>query len=138
MFTLLALLPIVVVVLVLSLKGVRNSTPAIVEGTGDVKEKKENVDESAISTIQNSRVASLDGTAVDHHPPFAVEKFEHEMVGAKNPHIPEAGYGPTPLNRKELLENAAFIVLPALLLTIEQGIRVAQVYYLPTRGEELP
>jgi hypothetical protein len=130
-FILLAFIPIVVVALVLVLSGTRTSPPADTEEKGDV-------DESAISTVQNSRTASFDGTTVDHHASLPEEKVESGNAPIKNPHIPKTGYGPTPVTRRELLENAAVIVVPSILLTIEQGIRVAQVYYLPTGVEELP
>jgi hypothetical protein len=130
-FILLAFIPIVVVALVLVLSGTRTSPPAEAEEKGSV-------DESAISTVQNSRTTSFDRTTVDHHASLPEKKVESENVPTKNPHIPKTGYGSTPVTRRELLENAAAIVVPAILLTIEQGIRVAQVYYLPRGVEELP
>jgi hypothetical protein len=127
-FALLAFVPIVVVALALVLSGARTSPPADAE--------RGNVDESAISTVQNSRTTSFDGTTVDHPTSPPEEKIESSK--AENPHSPKTGYGPTPLTRQKLLENAAVIAVPAILLTVEQGIRVAQVYYLPTQFEELP
>ena len=115
----------------MALKGPRTGQPAIAEEKGAINE-------SAIPTVQNSRATSFEGTAVDHHIPLPREKAEAEKMAPKNAHAPKTGYGATPLTRWDLFENAAVIVIPAILLTVEQGIRVAQVYYLPTPGEELP
>lgn len=123
-------MPIPVVALVLGLNATRNSQPVVVEEKGAVEP-------SAPPTVQNSRATSLEGTMVDDTASPPPEKADTPTV-AKNPHIPTTGYGPTPLTRRELMENAAVIVAPAMLLTIEQAIRVAQIYYLPTPHESLP
>jgi hypothetical protein len=51
---------------------------------------------------------------------------------------PKSGFGLAPVLIHEILETAAVIVVPAVLLTIEQGIRCAQAYYVPEVGAPIP
>ncbi|PVF99245.1 hypothetical protein CPB86DRAFT_796669 [Serendipita vermifera] len=62
-------------------------------------------------------------------PPFLPtnETFESRLTG----------YGATPLTHWELWENKLVVTIPGVLLTIEQSVRVAHVYYLPKRGVPL-
>jgi hypothetical protein len=63
-------------------------------------------------------------------------KDNHQWIRVKGE--PESGFGPAPVTLREILETAAIIAVPAALLTIEQGIRCAQAYYVPEAGASTP
>ncbi|KIM23918.1 hypothetical protein M408DRAFT_76728 [Serendipita vermifera MAFF 305830] len=130
-FTVLAFLPIPVVVLVLMLNSSPSSLPTItIEEAG--------IMEPSAPTVQSSRAVSLDGTMIGDSPSRPSEKVDGAGALVTDPHVPTTGFGLKPLTRRELVENAAVIIIPAILLTVEQAIRVAQVYYVPTPLEPLP
>ncbi|PVF99241.1 hypothetical protein CPB86DRAFT_703582 [Serendipita vermifera] len=134
-FVIWSFLPIPVVALAFLLR--QTST-----ATFDVDEKA--IDPPIISTEngpeENSRATSSEGTVIERD----LIKKTNEKTNIAQPidddsrHVPVTGYGTTPLTLWELWENALVIIIPAVLLTIEQGVRVAQVYYLPKRGVPLP
>ncbi|CAG8751954.1 11273_t:CDS:1, partial [Acaulospora colombiana] len=128
-FVIWAFLPIPVVGLAFLLR----QTPI---ATFDVDEKAINA--PTISTEngreENSCATSSEGTVVERD----LIKKSNEKIGIpqvvdSSRYIPLTGYGTTPLTRWELWENAVVVIILAILLTIEQGVRVAQVYYLPKR-----
>ncbi|KAG8830265.1 hypothetical protein FRC18_008357 [Serendipita sp. 400] len=51
---------------------------------------------------------------------------------------PESGFGPVPVGRNQILESAAVILLPAVLLTFEQGVRCVQAFYVHKPGDAIP
>ncbi|CCA72879.1 hypothetical protein PIIN_06816 [Serendipita indica DSM 11827] len=136
-FVVLAFLPIPVVILVLVLRKLERSLPLL----NDVEEKARHapVQSSAPFSVESSRAASVNGTLTDRPMlPKQKEKTDEASLHS-NPHWPTSGVGPTPISLAGILENAAVIVVPACLLTLEQAIRVAQIYYTPNPGSlDLP
>jgi hypothetical protein len=63
---------------------------------------------------------------------------QNVVVKTLRPGEPDTGFGPVPVTTKDILENAAVIVVPAILLTFEQGIRTAQAFYTHKAGQEIP
>ena len=51
---------------------------------------------------------------------------------------PATGFGPAPVSEREILVTSSIIVVPSLLMTWEQGIRTAQVFYRPVPGQPQP
>ncbi|PVF99248.1 hypothetical protein CPB86DRAFT_703653 [Serendipita vermifera] len=133
-FVIWSFLPVLIVALAFLLR--QTPTP-----TFDVDEKVINT--PTISTEngpeENSRATSSEGTVIERD----LVKNTNEKTDIARPaddsrHVPVTGYGTAPPNRWELWENASVVIIPAVLLTIEQGVRVAQVYYLPKCGAPLP
>lgn len=61
-----------------------------------------------------------------------------EIERPRVPGEPKTGFGPTPVSTMGIMQNAAFILVPTLLLTIESCIRFTQSSYSPTPGENAP
>jgi hypothetical protein len=133
-FVIWAFLPVPVIALAFLLR----QTPI---ATVEVEEKGTNppVTSTENNTAENSRATSSEGTVFERDLiRRANEKMETPQPVVNSRHVPVTGYGVTPLTRWELWENALVVIIPAILLTIEQGVRVAQVYYVPKRGVPLP
>jgi hypothetical protein len=123
----LAFLPIPVVLLVLLLQAVSpgglnrnaplaepdNDPEADVEGNGVKNEKKAN---SAADAVANGRGAQ-----------------PNRVKGE-----PTSGFGPSPVTKRDILESALVIIVPAALLTFEQGVRTAQAFYTPPPDGSTP
>jgi hypothetical protein len=130
-FVMTAFLPIAIVSLALALKVVPRPTltPQLEKGAAKIPSP---------SPVDLTRAISADATIVeDRSEPKTNESAETRwtMFFA---HVPATGYGPVPTTSQEIAKNAASIVIPAVLLTIEQSIRAAQVYYRPKPGVHLP
>lgn len=126
-FVVTAFMPIAVVSLALALHAVPKQAVAD-------PEEKEPV---GSPTTALSRTTSADATVVDQEAEPNPKTAENKS-GIFFSHVPTTGYGPTPSSGKEIVKNIAVIIIPAVLLTIEQGIRAAQIYYVPKPGVHLP
>lgn len=73
--------------------------------------------------IRESSMRPKDTTAVEYQD----DRANAPLV----PGEPKTGFGPKPATRRELLINTMVIVIPSLLLTVEQAIRTAQAFYVP-------
>ncbi|KAG9050013.1 hypothetical protein FS842_011443 [Serendipita sp. 407] len=134
-FVILAFLPIPVVLLVLVLRRFGSTTAgtadAAVDGEKGVKQNK-----AMIPSVESSRAPSSEYLAVER--PWLQIVLGRTSQNPTNPHFPDTGIGATPMTYGGVLENAGVIAIPAVLLTIEQGFRAAQVHYLPHPGVSLP
>ncbi|KAG8831760.1 hypothetical protein FRC18_006013 [Serendipita sp. 400] len=127
--------PLVITVLVL--RQFRSTTTeaaaaaVVVDGEEDVKQKK-----TIISSVESSHGPSSEYLAVERL--WSQIVLGRTIQNPTNPHFPDTGIGATPMTYGGVLENVAVIAIPAVLLTIEQGFRAAQVHYLPHPGVSLP
>ncbi|PVG00644.1 hypothetical protein CPB86DRAFT_782479 [Serendipita vermifera] len=155
-FTILPFIPIVIVSLVLVLKATSPgglSAPQVL--SEDLELDAQNAEGQSGRPSSSERPATGDNaTVVGNDSASALAADDNTLSGAyekkKNPseqsvvvHTsragePETGFGPVPVTRKDILENAAVIVIPAILLTFEQGIRTAQAFYVPKLGHATP
>ena len=66
------------------------------------------------------------------------ERTEKGTVPSRTKGEPATGFGPAPVSEREILETVLIIIVPSLLMTWEQGIRTAQVFYRPVPGQSQP
>ncbi|KAG8831761.1 hypothetical protein FRC18_006014 [Serendipita sp. 400] len=102
-----------------------------VDGEKDANQKK-----TIISSVESSHGPSSEYLAVEQL--WLQIVLGRTSQNPMNPHFPDTGIGATPMTYRGILENTAVITIPAVLLTIEQGFRAAQVHYLPHAGVSLP
>ncbi|KAG8812780.1 hypothetical protein FRC17_001826, partial [Serendipita sp. 399] len=143
-FVALAFLPIPVVLLVLALRqfGITTTkTNRMTSTDGAALEGGEKKKRIMIPSVESSRAPSsenlpLPGLIADR--PWLKVILGRSSKNPLGPHFPDTGIGATPMSSRGILENAAVILIPSILLTIEQGIRVAQIHYLPHPPVSLP
>ena len=97
-----------------------------------------------LKAVQDKGKAQPSSVVVDEDP----EEREGEKSpeartekGTTPPRIkgePATGFGPAPVSEREILVTACIIILPSILMTWEQGIRTAQVFYRPVPGQPQP
>jgi hypothetical protein len=122
---LLPFIPIPIVLVVLALKaaspGGLSKSEKLAEADDDTEA---NMDES-----HNHNGNSANHTEKPARPSTTSDRIKGE---------PKTGFGPTPVGEKEILETALVILIPAALLTFEQGVRCAQAFHVPKPGEKTP
>ncbi|KAG8821555.1 hypothetical protein FRB91_008457 [Serendipita sp. 411] len=104
---------------------------AAVDGEEDVKQKK-----TMISSVESSHAPSSEYLAVEQL--WLQIVLGRTSQNPMNPHFPDTMIGATLMTYGGVLENAAVIMIPAVLPMIEQGFCAAQVHYLPHPGVILP
>ena len=150
-FVFLPFIPIPIVAMVLLLKAMSPgglSKPEILaEGSADPEaaaapQEKSSADETntiASDANDNTAVqtAATSAASLSLEKPSASRSPAHSVLTGR-PHRkgePESGFGETPVTRNEILKTAAIIVIPAFLMTFEQGVRTAQAFYVSDGGD---
>jgi hypothetical protein len=145
-FVFLPFVPIPVVLSILLLKamspgGLASGEP-LAEGYTDPEATKDHL---SVDLEKKSRLAPAvsnpNGELANGGPTLAINDAVHRKVNSQWIRVkgePESGFGPAPVTISEILGTAAVIVVPAALLTIEQGIRCAQAYCVPKAGAPTP
>jgi hypothetical protein len=120
---LLPFIPIPIVLVVLALK-------AASPGGLNKSEKLAEADDDTEANRDESRIQNGNGEKPTTTTPFTTSgRIKGE---------PKTGFGPTPVGEREILETALVILIPAALLTFEQGVRCAQAFHVPKAGEKTP
>jgi hypothetical protein len=145
-FVILPFIPIPIVLLVLLLKVISPgglSTPTnLAEGTTDPESATDLVSQEKPSK-RNATVDNIgDGNAKVPTPATSSASFGKPTMGPQTltgrmplKGEPETGFGATPVTRIEILKTAAIIIIPAILMTFEQGVRTAQAFYVADGGD---
>jgi len=145
-FVFLPFVPIPIVLVILLLKaispgGLVNSEP-LAEGYTDPEVAKDHLSVDLEKKFRLApAVSNFNGELTNDGSTLAVNDAVHGKVNPQWIRVkgePESGFGPAPVTIREILGTAAIIVVPAILLTIEQGIRCAQAYYVPKAGAPTP
>jgi hypothetical protein len=147
-FVILPFIPIPIVFLVLLLKAISPgglSTPTnLAEGTSDpefatdlVSQERRRKRADGNATIDNlgddnTAVPTASTSAVSFEKPTKAPQTLTGRIPLKGE--PETGFGATPVTRREILKTAAIIIIPAILMTFEQGVRTAQGFYVANGG----
>jgi len=97
-----------------------------------------------LKAVQDKGTAQPSSVMVDEDPEEREGDKSHEArsekgtVPSRIKGEPATGFGPAPVSEREILETAFIIILPSMLMTWEQGIRTAQVFYRPAPGQPQP
>lgn len=97
-----------------------------------------------LKAVQDKGIAQPSSVVVDEDPEEREGEKSREArteKGTAPPRIkgePATGFGPAPLSERDILVTALIIILPSMLVTWEQGIRTAQVFYRPVPGQPQP
>lgn len=147
-FVILPSIPIPIVLLVLLLKAMSPgglSTPTnFAEGTADpesatdlVSQEKPSRGTDGNATVDNASDNTAVPTAATSSASLEKPAMVPQTLTGRIPlkGEPETGFGLTPVTRKEILKTAAVIVIPAILMTFEQGVRTAQAFYVADGGD---
>jgi hypothetical protein len=145
-FVILPFIPIPIVLLVLLLKAISPgglSAPTnLAEGTTDpesatdlvFQEKARKRGSATVDSVgdDNTTVPTAATSSASFEKPTSAPETLTGRIPLKGE--PETGFGATPVTRREILKTAAIIIIPAILMTFEQGVRTAQVFYVADGG----
>lgn len=139
-FTILPFIPIPVVCIVLGLK---MASPGGLNGPNTTISDEESPtnkpnDLEGFELANSSGMLSVDNDTLADSATVGEKKDSPAQVTMRQRGEPETGFGPVPASRKAILETAAVIVIPAILLTFEQGVRTAQAFYVHQPGQAIP
>ncbi|KAG8832165.1 hypothetical protein FRC17_001872 [Serendipita sp. 399] len=127
----LAFLPIPIVLLVLLL---RYLSPTSAPGRkGQVLAEGDTDPEAANGNGELAAAKEEKRNGVANGKPSAGEATFERVKGE-----PKTGFGPSPVSEREIWETALVILVPGVLLTLEQAIRCTQGFYTPKVGAKPP